>query len=105
MSSVQLNLLLKTEAKLATQIRRIVGKRARVVLGFPNIPSDEKGFTKTIIYLRINPFCDVTAQVTGSVYAGRRVIIEWKLRGFSEERPGHISIHIDVVSDDYFETQ
>lgn len=59
----------------------------------------------TLIYLRINPFCDVTAQVTSSVYAGRRVIIECKLTGFSKERTGHISIHIDVVSDDYFETQ
>ncbi|PKG99899.1 hypothetical protein [Paraglaciecola sp. MB-3u-78] len=97
--------MLKSEVKLATLIRRIVGRGARVVLGCPQLSSDEKGFTKPHIYLRFNQFCDATAQVTGSVYAGRRVITEGKLTGFREERPGHISIHIDLISDDYLETQ
>ena len=97
--------MLKAEAKLATLIRRTVGRGARVVLGCPNVPSDERGFTKPHIYLRFNQFYDSTVQVTGSVYAGRRVLTEGKHTGFREERPGHISIHVDVISDDYLETQ
>ena len=97
--------MLKAESKLATVIRRIVGRGARVALGFPNIPVDEKGFSKPHIYLRVNQFCDATAEFSGSVYAGRSVIKEGKMTGFREERPGHISIHIDVISDDYLETQ
>ena len=97
--------MLKVEAKLATFLRRVVGRSARVVLGFPNLPTDEKGFSKPHIYLRVNQFCDETTQVTGSVYASRRVITDGKLTGFREERPGHIPIHIEVISDDYVETQ
>ena len=97
--------MLKAEAKLATVIRRIFGRSARVALGSPNISSGKKGFTKPTIYLRFNQFCDATALVTGSVYAGRRVITEGNLTGFREERSGHISIHIDVISDDYYEIQ
>lgn len=97
--------MLKAEAKLATLIRRIVGKGVRVVLGSPQLASDEKGFTKPLLYLRFNQFCDATAEVTGNVYSGRRLITEGKQSGFREERPGHISILIDVISDDYLETQ
>jgi hypothetical protein len=97
--------MLKSEAKLATTIRRIVGRKATVVLGCPHLLTAEKGFAKPQIYLRFNQFCDDTAVVTGSVYAGRRTITEGKLSGFREERPGHVSIHIDVISDDYLETQ
>jgi hypothetical protein len=97
--------MLKFEAKLATLIRRIVGRSARVVLGCPQLSSNEKGFSKPHIYLRFNQFCDATARITGSVYTGRRTITEGKLTGFREERPGHISIHIDVISDDYLEIQ
>ena len=97
--------MLRAEAKLATAIRRIVGRRARVVLGNPQRSADEKGFTKPYIYLRFNQFCDVTSQVTGSAYTGRRIINEGKLNGYREERPGHISIYLDVISDDYLETQ
>jgi len=97
--------MLKYEAKLTTLIRRIVGRNARVVLGCPQLSSNEKGFSKPYIYLRFNQFCDATTEVTGSAYAGRQVITEGKLTGFREERPGHITIHIDVKSDDYLETQ
>ena len=97
--------MIKAEAKLATLIRRIVGRSAKVALGCPNILADEKSFTKPHIYLRFNQFCDTTAQVTGSVYVGRRVLTEGKVTSFREERPGHISIHVDVISDDYLETQ
>jgi hypothetical protein len=97
--------MLKSEAKLATLIRRIVGRSARVVLGYPQLAIDEKGFTKPHIYLRFNQFCDASAELTGSVYSGRRLITEGKLKGFREERTGHISIQINVINDDYLEAQ
>lgn len=61
---------------MAALIRRLVGRSANVMLGCPNIPIDEKSFTKPHIYLRFNPFCDTTAQITGSAYAGRSSITE-----------------------------
>ena len=97
--------MVKTEAKLATMIRLIVGRSARVILGGVKLPSDEKGLAKPLIYLRVSQFFDQTEQLTGSVYTGRRIISEAKLTGFREERPGHVTIHIDIVSNDYLETQ
>lgn len=97
--------MLKSEAKLATAIRRIVGRSATVVLGNPHLSSQNKRSTKPKIYLSFSQFCDATAEITGSVYVGRRLFTEPKLQGFREERPGYISIHIEIMSDDYLETQ
>jgi hypothetical protein len=97
--------MLKSEAKLATAIRRIVGRSAIVVLGYPQLSADKKGLSSPYIYLRVNQFCDATEEVTGNVYTGRRLIKEGKLTGVREERPGQISILIDVISNDYLETQ
>lgn len=97
--------MIKTEAKLATVIRRIVGRSARVVLGCPHLGKDQKAYSKPYIYLRLNQFCDTTAEISGSSHTQRRIAIEGKYTVNREERPGRISIQIDIISDDYVEAQ
>jgi hypothetical protein len=97
--------MLKTEAKLATLIRRIVGRSAKVALGFPNMLMNSKGFTKPQIFLQLNQFEDTTAALTGSTYVAKNVMTDEKAKGFSEHRHGKVSILITVLSDDYAEIQ
>lgn len=94
-----------TEAKLASVLRKTLGRSVRVVLGEANRPYSKKSHVNPIVYLRLGEFIDLTEHLTGSMYTGRRMVSSDKIIGFNEERPGQIKIHIEIICDDYSKTQ
>lgn len=97
--------MINTEAKLASILRKALGRSVRVVLGEANRPISKKSHVNPIVYLNFGEFCDLTEHLTGSMYTGRTVISNEKVTGFNEERPGQIRIVIEIFCDNYIETQ
>lgn len=94
-----------TEAKLASVLRKTLGRSVRVVLGKANRPYTKKSHVNPIVYLSLGEFIDLTEHLTGSMYTGRRMVSNNKIIGFNEERPGQVKIHIEIICDDYSKTQ